>query len=301
MTDAATHPVPAAPGPAPARLARPSDLFGVGGGGTDRTSTWLFMRTGEWLRDEFGAPCAGALGVLVDNVLGHAVARAKPGGQASVTTELSIDFLRPLPIDGTLLRATGSTQLLDGAGGMSSGRVTDEAGRTIALGTLWGRYVPGGPRLPKAGSGAAAGPEPVPEAGLTGSPDLASALALSIRPAGSGTPGPDVSVRLPLELRLSNPRRMLHGGVAACVSELAGCLALRGPAGAAPAEEQMTASLRISYLRPSPIDGVIDYTTRVIHRGRALGVVEVVGVPPGGAPCTVATITRRGIGRLDRS
>src|ERR1700729_3537648 len=91
------------------------------------------MPTGPWLRGRDGRLSPAGLGVLLDDVLGQAVLIKRPAGLWSVTTELNIDVVAPLPADGRPVSATASPVLLD------------DAGRCLAVGTTWGRFFTGIP------------------------------------------------------------------------------------------------------------------------------------------------------------
>lgn len=107
------------------RVARP-----VADGGTVSS----FMPVGPWLNGPSGRPLAGALGVLIDNVLGCAIMLRRPPGGWSVSAEISLDLCGPVP-DGThVLRAEGRNDHSDVTGGIASCSVTDGSGRLIALG-----------------------------------------------------------------------------------------------------------------------------------------------------------------------
>jgi uncharacterized protein (TIGR00369 family) len=84
---------------------------------------------------------------------------------------------------------------------------------------------------------------------------------------------------------LGNPLGNLHGGVSLCVSEL---VAVRALLGSGP--PLVTASVRMAYVRPLLVGTTVTLTARVLHRGRTLGVVEVVGTGPGGKVATLATV-----------
>jgi uncharacterized protein (TIGR00369 family) len=55
------------------------------------------MPVGPWLNGPTGRPLAGALGVLVDNVLGYAIMLHRPPGGWLVGAEISADLCGPVP------------------------------------------------------------------------------------------------------------------------------------------------------------------------------------------------------------
>src|SRR4051812_26178164 len=71
--------------------------FGVVGCRMDGGVVHSAMRGGAWMDRTPGHQQSGAIGVLVDHVLGGAFYMARSPGQWSLTTELSIDILVPPP------------------------------------------------------------------------------------------------------------------------------------------------------------------------------------------------------------
>jgi len=229
------------------------------------------MRTGDWMLSPEGAPCRGSLGVLAD---GYAVVAERPDGHWAVSTEISVSFCSALPIDGTTLYAESYAVEFDLVGGLSKGRIFDRLGRTIALGTERVRFVPETPSSPayRVGAGGFVGP-----VGLTESHHLSTAdlLGATTRQSDSGA-----TVELTAGLDLSNPMGSLHGGISLCASEIAGLAALQSSS-----HPLVTTSVHIAYLRP------VSYSATALHRGRNLGVAQVVSHNSAGQACSVATVT----------
>ena len=103
------------------------------------------MPTGPWLNGPSGRPLAGALGVLIDNVAGYVLVLGRPPGGWSVSAEITLDLLRPVPADGSVLTAEGSVRHANQVGGFSSASVTDGSGQLLAVCTQHGRWVRGAP------------------------------------------------------------------------------------------------------------------------------------------------------------
>ena len=244
----------------------------------------LESATGRWLLGDDGTPCAGALGVLIDDSLGSTMLARRAGDRWPVSTEISVDLGAPPPCDGSPLVA--EARCLDdspGAGvALAQGRVLDHAGRTIAVTTMRGRYVPVGEAAISAGT--------IPP-GTSARRDAASStlalLAGTVRRRGErGERGEDVELVLPADPVFANPLGNTHGGVLLCASEIAGRLALRSGGG-----PLSTASVRIAYLRPAPLTDPMVFTAEVVHRGRTFGVARVTSRGASAKPCTVATVT----------
>jgi uncharacterized protein (TIGR00369 family) len=254
--------------------------FGVGGVYGDRDRTVGSMRTGPWSTDVDGRPCAGALGVLVDDVLGYAVVSARPPGHWAVSTEIHADFGRDLPEPGAQVRAESSAIALGPAGGLASGVVRAVDGGLIATATERLQYVPGEP----GGLSETASAEFSSTAGGTDPGSLDDLLG-ALR---SGTAGTAV-LRFTPSTRLANPVGNLHGGVLFAAAELAGRWALEpGPA------PLVTSSVHLAFLRPLRLHAEVRLEASAAHRGRTLGVAHVVATNPEGKVCALATVTGRG-------
>ncbi|MDX6251989.1 MAG: hypothetical protein QOF10_5349 [Kribbellaceae bacterium] len=245
----------------------PERLFRIDSVAPGRTSVTGSMTTGPWSAGPDGQPCAGSLGVLVDNVLGYAIQARRPEHRWSVSTEISIDFLADFPTDGSPLYAEGRVLQIDAIGGMASGQVIDSTGRVIAHCRQRGRFVPQSPGITAATSN-------------NHLPTVDTATIIGV-PAGET---PDLSLEVTAEL--GNPLGNLHGGVSLCASELAGIAALRSSN-----QALVTASIHVAYVRPAPVGTHLLFSPTVLHRGRTFALVQVVSTNETGKPCTIATIT----------
>jgi acyl-coenzyme A thioesterase PaaI-like protein len=203
------------------------------------------MSVGPWLAVRRRTP-AGSVAVLVDDLLGYAITADLPGGRWSVSTEITLDVLRPLPATGRVL-ADGRLVQSDAQGGYATGTVRNEEGTRLAVCTQRGRFIPA--------------PDGLVEEGAWGGPprpgDLERLLAVR-----DGVPMPTTDV-------LANEGGNLHGGVSMFVSDLVAC-ALR--------PDLVTASLHITYARAIPIGADVSWRATVRHDGRSLAVVDVDGV-----------------------
>lgn len=259
--------------PLPIIPAGPESLFQVPRVEVD--GEWLrsSMPTGPRLAGPDGRTVGGSLGVLIDNVLGYALIAHRPRDQWSVSTEIALDLLGPLPVDGSTLHAEARVEYVGGGGGVgfASGRVVDDSGRSVAMCRQWGRFVPATTALE-------VGAAPFESAD---GDDLCSLLgARSVSPSG---------LSLDVAGALQNPMHNLHGGIALCASDLAAVLALAddGP-------RLATTSVKILYARPVPGASRLDLRTTVRHRGRSLATVDVVGAV-GGRVCTLTTVTAQAV------
>lgn len=244
----------------------PEELFGVGAVAAVGGSVVGSMPSGAPFTDLHGRPTLGALGVLVDDVLGYAINDSLSPGTWSVTTEIWVDLLAPLPADGSRVRADGRALQ---AGSFATGRVLDADGHLLAECRERGRATANVPE-------AAGGPSfELPD----GADDLAGLIGL--RAEGD---------HLVLEVTpvLGNPHRILHGGLSLCASDLA---ATRSREADAPG--LVTTSLHIVHARPVPIGARVEFTVTTRHAGRTLWVSDVVGTVAG-RPCTLARVSAQG-------
>lgn len=214
------------------------------GGGTVTAS----MPSGDWLRRPDGAVPAGVLGVLVDDVLGYALFSGRPADHWSVSAEITLDVVGPLPADGWL-RAEGSLVQADALGGFATGRVTTEDGRLVALAGQRGRFV----------AALGVGAEATAYSPIAGSEDVVPWL-------GRRYVGTEPFVVPDL---LANPMGNVHGGISLCLSDLVARDALGG--------DLVTASVHTTYTRGIPTGSTLRYDAQVLHGGRSLAVVDVTG------------------------
>ena len=215
-----------------------------------------WMPVGPWIAVRRRTP-AGALAVLVDDLLAYAITEDLPGGRWSVSTEITVDVLRAMPTSGRLF-AKAQQVRADRQGGFATGTVNDESGRLLAVCTQRGRFI--------------RAPEGLVEEGGWGGPprpgDLERLLAVR-----ADVPMPTTDV-------LANEADHLHGGVAMFASDLvAGSLA----------PDLVTASIHIAYTRGIPIGSSVVWRTSVRHPGRSLTIVDVDGVVDD-AVCTTARV-----------
>jgi uncharacterized protein (TIGR00369 family) len=256
----------------------PEELFGLGPIEVAGDTAHGSMLTAPWMTDADGRPAAGMLGVLLDDVVGQPTLTARPDGTWPVTTELSVDVLAALPVDGTVLVAR--SELLTGHDhvGTARGEVRGPAGGLLALATVATHYVPG---VPDAGAGDRAAPA---EVAVPRGRRLHEALggALDARPPHSAV------LEVPPGAALANAGGRGHGGVLAALADVV--------AAAAVADHDRplrTTGLRVAYLRPAVLDGPLRLTATVVHRGRATALTRVDLVGGDGRLCAAATVTAR--------
>jgi uncharacterized protein (TIGR00369 family) len=254
----------------------PENLFRVDELRLDDAVARGSMSAGQWLTGYDGRPCAGSLGVLIDDVLGYAVVAVGPPEHWSVSTEITIDVVGPIDPAASRFHAEARAVSVDAQGSFARGEMIDDSGALVAVFTQRGHYVP----MSVADLTPTAPPELLPEAQGMGAL-IGAALA-------DDASGPRVD--LPAAAAVQNAMGILHGGIALATSDLIAATAL-GVDGTHPLE---TASIRIVYIRPVAGGSRIEFRPRVLHRGRSLGVVDVEG-RIGGKTHTVARVTSHSV------
>ena len=84
---------------------------------------------------------------------------------------------------------------------------------------------------------------------------------------------------------LENPRRMLHGGISLCASEVAATRSRR-----VAGSDLGTSSLHIVHSRAIPAGSRVEFHTTTQHAGRSLWITDVIGVVDG-RTCTIARVS----------
>jgi acyl-coenzyme A thioesterase PaaI-like protein len=245
----------------------PESLFGVGRVEHDGDVVRGSMPLGPPLAGPDDRIAAGALGVLADNVLGYSIIDSLAEHIWSVSTEIWLHLLAPLPADGRRVVATARTIQ---PGSFSIATIADETGEQFAACGQRGRAV-ADPPLDEAD---------LPSFDLPAdATDVAGLLGLRVEA--------DL-VTMPVTPALENPRRMLHGGISLCASE-ATATCSRQRAGS----ELATSSIHIVHTRAIPAGSVVEFQATTRHSGHSLWITDVVGRVDGRA-CTIATVSAEG-------
>lgn len=241
------------------------------------------MASGSWLNGPAGIPPGGVLGVVADDVLGLAIVWGRGTGWWTVSAEISLDLVGPVPADGSRIEASGRRVHSGPQGGLSSGTVRDASGRLVALCRQHGRWVNTVP------ADHVAPEEVIGEADSAGEPlgewappaSLDTLLGARAQPTEGGA-----VLTLPVTRDVANPLGNLHGGITMAACDLAAQAALHAAGG-----PTQTATIHVSYPRPMPLGSAPRFEARLVHCGRTLGIVAVTASLDGLKPCAVATIT----------
>ncbi|WP_378040492.1 PaaI family thioesterase [Citricoccus parietis] len=274
--EASTSSQPLGPSPASPRpqkpLGRTEQLMRVQlqrpqhDGTPERTGS---LTTGIWSLDPDGRPSGLSAAVVMDNTLATSIHAAAADLDWIVTTELQLNFILPLPADGTVLEAWTSAVLVDSMGGMSQGTLQGPDGTIHVQSVGWFQGV---------GANSSDALDHYSRmAALPLGPETEVPLATMLRM--QGTPGttdddrPRVSEGFrpgPLfadNEELMNPHGAVHGGALTMMSGLAAQQAMPDRT------DYDLQSLRALFLRPAR--GAVTARTRVRHAGRSLRIVDV--------------------------
>lgn len=223
------------------------------------------MDTGHWVLDLDGRPTGAAAAVIMDTTLAASLRDAVPALHRMVTTELHLNFTRPLPTDGTVLESVTRALVGDEAGGMATGMLRGPDGTHYVQATGWfygvdgntddglDRYETTAKRPLGAEEGLRLGALLAATAGPLSRKDFDGGFLSGLSFARKET--------------LRNSHGTIHGGALMIMAAMA-------------AQQTMLdrtdfdlQSLRVSYLRPA--SGTIASRTKVRHAGSSIRVVDV--------------------------
>ncbi|MEO6879446.1 MAG: hotdog domain-containing protein [Mycobacteriaceae bacterium] len=258
----------------------PESMFRVHGFAQAGDDVGLRMGLGDWVLDDTGAQCPGALGVFLDDAVGHQVFLARPSRRhGSVTSELSLDFL-PGAWSGDELQAVPRSSTVQAGGAFTRCEAVDATGQVVAVVSNWGRFI-------ELGHGVDIADEMPTTPGTVPDPALRTLDLLGGRPQADAH---GATLELAGTARLANPMGIVHGGIVVCASERVAHAAVSEMSGDT---EWRAGSLRVHYLRPTPVQPDVRWRAQVVHHSRSVAVVRVQGGPDGARTCTEATVTFR--------
>jgi uncharacterized protein (TIGR00369 family) len=271
------------------------------------------MPASPWLQAAGGMMLAGVSALVNDAPLGGAILTTVPPGVYGVTSELSLNFLRPPTLDGGEFTARARLINAGRSLGLSEATVEDARGNVLSFSTS--RYVL--MRFDAPPEPMSLEPYPEPEY-PTPAPHLRDvpaellpkddALALSgiefhraviageirspfaelfgIRATGCDEGSARFAVRA--SRWLTSPARNVYGGAIAFLADAASMAAVTTtlPAGHSAA----TLDLKVQFLRPGIADDRdLDVRAHVVHRGNRLAVTRAEIVNADGKPIALAT------------
>lgn len=246
-------------------------IYGAKGGNAPERSGCL--TTGPWSLDTDGRATGLSAAVLMDNTLAKSVHAAAPDLGWIVTTELQLNFTRPLPAGENVLEAWTQTLSSDPLGGVSHGTLRDADGTEYAHATGWFQTVGQNSEaaLDHYGRQAALPLGPETEVPLPALLGLQGDMPRQQGARPAVTEGFQQSVWFTADESLKNPHGATHGGALTMMAGLAAQQALPDRT------DYDLQSLQARFLRPA--SGPTSTRTRVRHSGRSLRIVEVELLP----------------------
>jgi uncharacterized protein (TIGR00369 family) len=230
-----------------------------------------------------GGLLPGTFAVLADACCGAAIVSAMAGGGATLTAQLRVEFIRPLPAGHAWIEGRAEADAVDDETGLARAEIVDETDQLLGVASMRimrtsmqkvppetltpatpGRF--GGPENP-AGRPA----DNLAERPLDGLAGVASRFADSGQSAWRFRP----------PLAAANSYGMTHGGVLGLIAHEVASDAIRSATG--PGEELLPLDLVLNFYRGVPVSaGHAAATARVTHRGRRFVVAEGEVIGPDG-------------------
>ena len=237
----------------------------------------------------------GAFAVVADACCGSAVASVMPAGQAALTAQLRVEFIRPVPPGQPWIEGRAEADAVDGDGGLGRGEIVDQADQLLGVASLrlmsashprsqaaTARAVAAQDTAVRAAAMPATSQLPVPEtvAAPRGRPagsaeflGVVSQLAVAGRAAWTLRPSAGTA----------NSFGMVHGGVLGLLAHQVASDAQQSLIG--PGEQLIPLDLVVNFYRGVPAAGrLITAAAQVAHRGRRFVVAEGTVTGPDGKP-----------------
>jgi uncharacterized protein (TIGR00369 family) len=273
-------------------------LFGLKPTATSRASTTFVMPASPWLQTAFGVFLPGVAALLADAPLGSAVLTELGPGPIAVTSDLTLNYLRPMYPSSGLLSCQARPIDVGRRLGLAEALIEDAGGNVIAHSTtrcfIQNLPVPERLELPPVESPAYDTPDPherlmtagfiPPEVlGTTGfielcemvargelpTPPFAQLIGMEPAVAAEGT----FSTSVQASPWFTSPAGTVYGGFLAFLADsvLGGAFATVIP----PNSTYAALDLKVSFLRPVMPDGRrLTASATVVHRGRSLVVAD---------------------------
>ena len=226
-----------------------------------------------------GGLLPGTFAVLADACCGAAIVSAMAGGGATLTAQLRVEFIRPLPAGHTWIEGRAEADAVDEETGLARAEIVDEADRLLGVASMRimrtsMQKVPPETLTP-ATPGRFGGPEK--PAKRPAERPLDSLAGVASRFADSG----QSAWRFRAPLAAANSYGMTHGGVLGLIAHEVASDAIRSATG--PGEESLPLDLVLNFYRGVPVSaGHAVATARVTHRGRRFVVAEGEVIGPDG-------------------
>ena len=230
-----------------------------------------------------GGLLPGTFAVLADACCGAAIASAMAEGGATLTAQLRVEFIRPLPAGHTWIEGRAEADAVDEETGLARAEIVDEGDQLLGVASMRIMRT----SMQKVQPGTAAPAAPV-RFGASESPAEAPAERRAERPvdglAGVASRSADSGQsawRFRPPLAAANSYGMTHGGVLGLIAHEVASDAIRSATG--PGEELLPLDLVLNFYRGVPVSaGHAAASARVTHRGRRFVVAEGEIIGPDG-------------------
>ena len=229
------------------------------------------MASGPLVADASGTMLPGALSVIADTCCGSAIAGALSGEGTTVTAQMRLEFVRPVPGGTRWITARGEADVVDDEGGLARGELLDDRDELLAVTSMRALRTADGPA--KADSGRRPGGAPTLRAVHEHPPvpDLPvhALMGVTDRVAEAGR----ATWTLVPDRRTANSFDAMHGGVVALMAHLVATEAQRS---VLRADERLAPlDLVVNYYRAVGAGGsAATVSAEVTHRGRRFVVAE---------------------------
>lgn len=227
----------------------------------------------ESYQSEDWAISFATVGIMIDECFSTVVHAARPSGRTVVTSELSLDLACPSIGAVTALVADGEVLSAGEDRALARASLRSDEAALIATATTWCRFIEDGHDEH----------EPYPAA-ETPPPDLRLSTMLETRIREDRR---EAQARFSPSPECANDLGTLHGGIAVAVTIEMGLEWLAMLYGPAPS----ISSVRVNFLRPISLSGVLAIAATPIHTGRMLAVANISSRDESGRLMTTATIT----------
>jgi uncharacterized protein (TIGR00369 family) len=226
-----------------------------------------------------GSLLPGTFAVLADACCGAAIVSAMAGGGATLTAQLRVEFIRPLPAGHTWIEGRAEADAVDEETGLARAEIVDETDQLLGVASMrimrtsMQKVQP--ETLTPATPGWSGGPGNPAERRAERPVDSLAGVASRFADSGQS------AWRFRPPLATANSYGMTHGGVLGLIAHEVASDAIRSAAG--PGEELLPLDLVLNFYRGIPVAaGHAAATARVTHRGRRFVVAEGEVIGPDG-------------------
>jgi uncharacterized protein (TIGR00369 family) len=229
------------------------------------------MASGPLVADAAGTMLPGALSVIADTCCGSAIAGALSGEGTTVTAQMRLEFVRPVPAGTRWVTARGEADVVDDEGGLARGELLDDREELLAVTSMRALRTVDGPAKTDNGRRPSGTPALRAVHDHPPMPDLPvhALMGVTDRVVEAGR----ATWTLVPDQRTANSFEAMHGGVVALMAHLVATDAQRSVL--APDERLAPLDLVVNYYRAVGVgSSAATASAEVTHRGRRFVVAE---------------------------